>query len=133
MLAPDDVVDANDVYLCIQFRKTKMGIAGPAIRHPRWVIRALRTLAEWWHPQGIEPTVKAPAGVTNLTTADIAIVLFKNCELVVPPGEVFADGIASYQIAVVGTQVDDQEQCVMRLLALAEQIQREVEKENGRE
>lgn len=121
-------IDRDQVKLLVWFDNEEAAVAGPAIDNLPWVVRALQSLARQWQPQERQDVPPMPVPETpdflDCTTKDLAVVIYKEHQVVVEKDEVFpGSGLASYYIDVAGRRRHDTEWAVARLDDLALSIE----------
>lgn len=125
-------IDRDEVKLLVWLDQDDAAIAGPAVRNLKWVAGTIRSLANQWVPHGPQSTLPMPTPVDgedwlDCTVKDVAVVIFKEHDVVVERNEVFPDsGLASHYIQVSGRRRHETEWVVASLKQLADSLELEV-------
>jgi len=124
-------IDREEVKLLVWLDNDDAAIAGPAVRNLKWVAGTIRSLANQWvphDPQTAEPmpTPGEDDDWLDCTVKDVAVVIFKEHDVVVDRNEVFPDsGLASHYIQVSGRRRHETEWVVASLRQLADSLEAE--------
>ncbi|MEI7780341.1 MAG: hypothetical protein WCJ18_00275 [Planctomycetota bacterium] len=125
-------VEREQVRLLVWFEDEGAAIAGPATEDLSWVVRALHGMARQWpiqEPQNVPPMPiqeQPDEDWMDCTTKDVAIVVYKDFDVVVERGEVFqGSGLASYYLEVAGRRRHETEWVKQMLKNLALTIERQ--------
>ena len=124
----DGFIDRDQVQLLVWFEGEEAAIAGPAVDHLNWTVRALRALASQWCQQEVQDVPPMPPvgdeDALDCTEKDLAVVIFRDHTVIAQRGEIFPNsGLASYPLEVAGRRRHDTEWVTRVLEGLADSIE----------
>lgn len=125
----DGFIDRDQVQLLVWFDGEEASIAGPAIDHLGWTVRALRALASQWCQQDVQDSPPMPPpgdgdDWMDCTAKDLAVVIFKDHTVIAKKGEIFPNsGLATYPLEVAGRRRHETEWVTAVLEGLANSIE----------